>query len=97
MNLVAFLKEWEFEESTYYKVIDGKIYRNVQAGLIECKDMRTTRKVGPYRIIAQHFECALPYTNYYLVFEDNIYKATLHPQWVPDALNTMVAQLKEII
>lgn len=92
-----FLKEWNFVESTYYKVINGVVYRDVKAGLIECEDFKkTTRKIGKYRIVAQHFECALPYTNYYLIFDDKIYLTSLHPSWCSNILVDMVDGLKKL-
>ena len=95
-----FLKHWNFVQSTYYKVINNIVYRDVQAGLIEeKKSMRkTTRKIGKYRIVAQHFDCALPYTNYYLIFDDKIYKTEQHPTiLIPNILKDMVVELKELI
>lgn len=92
-----FLKKWNFVKSSYYKVISGIVYRNVQAGLIEEKEFKkTTRKVGRYRIIAQHFNTALPYTNYYLIFDNKIYETEQHPIWIPNILKDMVNELKEI-
>ena len=92
-----FLNDWNFKEDTYYKVIDGKVYRNVKAGLIEDSEFKkTTRRVGKYRIIAFHFDCALPYTKYYLIFDDKIYSTELHPEFVPNILNDMVKELKNI-
>lgn len=97
MEMEKFLKSWDFKESTYYKVVNGIVYRNVKAGLIEEKDFkRTTRKVGKYRIVARHFECALPYTDYYLIFDDKIYETEQHPGWISNILKDMVEELKEV-
>ena len=97
MTLQEFLNKWEFKKDTYYKAIDNVVYRDVKAGLIEEDDFRkTTRKVDKYRIVAQHFDCALPYTNYYLIFGNNIYVTEQHPIWIPNILNDMVNDLKSL-
>lgn len=91
-----FLKRWNFNESSYYKVVNNKVYRNVQAGLIEDEDFkRTTRRVGKYRIVAKRFDCALPYTMYYLIFNNKIYETEQHPIWISNILNDMTNELKE--
>lgn len=97
-KLEEFLKEWDFKEDTYFKVVNNIVYRNVQAGLIEePRFKRSTRRAGKYRIVAEHFECALPYTNYYLIFDDKIYKTEQHTCWVSNVLNDMTSELKEIV
>ena len=97
MTLQEFLNKWKFQKDTYYKVIDNVVYRDVKAGLIKEYDFRkTTRKVGKYRIVAQHFDCALPYTNYYLIFDNSIFKTEQHPIWVPNILNDIVNDLKSL-
>ena len=94
MKLNEFLNKWKFVEDTYYKVIDDIVYRDVQAGLIEEFEMKkTTRRVGKYRIVAQHFECTLPYTRYYLIFDDKIYTTEQHPIWIPNILKDMTSEL----
>lgn len=98
MNIKEFINKWKFAESNYYKVVDGVVYRNVQAGLIEEESFKyTTRKVGKYRIVAQHFECNLPYTNYFLIFDDKIYYVELHPIWTPNILVDMTNDLRNVI
>ena len=97
MTIQEFLKKWYFVEDTYHRVINSIVYRDVQAGLIEENDFRkTTRKINKYRIVAQYFDCALPYTNYYLVFDDKIYKATHHPIWISNILKDMTVDLEKV-
>lgn len=98
MNIQEFISKWKFVESEYYKVINGEVFRNVQAGLIKEDDFRkTTRHIGKYRIVARHFDCALPYTHYYLIFEDRIYETELYPIWIPNILLDMTNDLKIIM
>ena len=98
MTIQDFLNKWKFAEDTYFKVVDGVVYRNVKAGLIEEKEFKhTTRKVGKYRVVAQHFDCNLPYTNYYLIFDDKIYRVELHPIWTPNILVDMTNDLRNVI
>ena len=61
---------FDFKKSSYYIMKDGKVYRNVSAGLFE-ESMRATRVVNGYKIHADHFNCALPYTNYYILDPKN--------------------------
>ena len=62
--------DFDFEKSSYFVMKDGKVYRNVIAGLIE-ESMRATRVVNGYKIHADHFDCALPYSNYYILDPKN--------------------------
>lgn len=64
------LGNYELKESTYYVMKNGNVYRNVASGLIK-NPMRTTRNAGKYKIHAEHFNCALPYTNYYVLDSEN--------------------------
>lgn len=64
--------DFEFKKSSYYVMKDGKVYRNVVAGLIE-ESMRATRVVNGYKIHADHFDCALSYSNYYILDPKNNY------------------------
>lgn len=85
----------KFTENTYYKLIDGKVYRNAAAGLFK-EDWHTTRRVGSYKIHAEYFgDCALPQTDYYLIDTANgvIYQSKGHSFSV---LEEIVAALKEM-
>jgi len=62
--------DFDFEKSSYFVMKDGKVYRNVVAGLIE-EPMRTTRVVNGYKIHADHFDCVLSYSNYYILDPKN--------------------------
>ena len=55
-----------FNIDNYFIYENGKVYRNVQAGKIEDK-LHCVRKIGKYKLCATHFDCALPYTVYYLI------------------------------
>jgi len=45
---------------------DGKLWY-VSANGEHADDIKCTAVIGKYRLYAVHFECALPYTNYYIV------------------------------
>lgn len=62
--------DFYFKKSSYYLMKDGKVYRNVVAGLIE-ESMRATRVVNGYKIHADHFDCAVSYSNYYILDPKN--------------------------
>lgn len=66
-----------FEETTYYKVIDGKLHRNVAAGLI-LENRKPYRKADRYDVYIDSFpNAALPYSNYYIADKESgvVYKA----------------------
>lgn len=56
----------KFQVDTYFIYENGKVYRNVVAGKFEDK-LHCVRKIGKYKLCAVHFDCALPYTVYYLI------------------------------
>lgn len=95
MVLHANRYEFKFVESQQYVMKDSKIFRTVTDGLVEDK-LRTTRKIGKYRICAEHFNCALPYTNYYIIdtAEQVIYE---YRECTTSILKEIVTALKEMI
>lgn len=56
----------KFKIEDYYIYENGKIYRNVAAGKFEDK-LHCVRRIGKYKLCAEHFNCALPYTVYYVI------------------------------
>lgn len=66
-----------FELSGYYRFVDGKMCRNVAAGLIP-ENRRPYRKAGRYNIYIDSFpDVALPYSTYYIAdtVSGNVYAA----------------------
>lgn len=66
-----------FEKTDYYKVVNGKLYRNVAAGLI-VENRRPYRKAGSYDLYIDSFpNAALPYSNYYIADKESgsVYKS----------------------
>ena len=62
--------KYDFIESKNFIIKDKKIYRIASAGLFE-NPMKTTRNAGKYKIHVEHFDCAYPYSNYYLIDYEN--------------------------
>ena len=62
--------DFDFKKSSYYVMENGKVYRKAAAGLFE-ESMRATRVVNGYKIHADHFDCALSYSNYYILDPKN--------------------------
>lgn len=55
-----------FTKTDYFKLVDGKMHRNVAAGLIP-ENRRPYRRAGNYDIYVDSFPtAALPYSNYYI-------------------------------
>lgn len=65
-----------FVTDDYLIYENGKVYRNVRAGKIEDK-LHCVRRIGKYKLCAEHFNCSLPYTIYYLIDTEKkvIYKS----------------------
>lgn len=85
-----------FKESTYYVMKGGKVYRNVTAGLIEEK-WTITRKINDdIKIHAEHFDCACPYSNYYVLDFKNqkIYEAKDNQSYLGGKMKELVDGLK---
>ena len=85
----------KFSETSYYIYKDGIIYRRAAAGDFK-ERWSIHRKVGHYKIHSEHFDCALPYTVYYLIDtkNDKIYKSEdCHSSMI----NEIVEELKKII
>ena len=87
-----FLEKYGFKPDNYYKVGDGIVYRNVAAGLIkEEKPFNMAfRKVGNYKIYAVHHRVTQPYTVYYIVVDNVVYRA----EYYESVINDMVEDLE---
>ena len=58
---------FDFKKSTYFIIKDGKVYRKAACGLFPENNFRTNRIVNGYKIHVDHFDCALSYSNYYIL------------------------------
>lgn len=56
----------ELTPSIHYKFEDGKLLRQSINGWHD-DNLRCTRNIGRFKIYACRFDCALPYTKYYVV------------------------------
>lgn len=85
-----------FKESTYYVMKGGKVYRNVAAGLFEEK-WTITRKINEdIKIHVDHFDCACPYSNFYVLDYKNqkIYESKNNQSYLTGNLRELVDGLK---
>lgn len=94
-----FLEKWNFKETNSYKVIDNDVYRVSINGLhVDNSFRKTTRKVGKYRIVAKHFNCNLPFTKYYLIYDNTICESReYYTEWSYNILQDMTNDLKELV
>ncbi len=92
VDVNKFLKHFGFIEDTYYKVVDGVVYRNVKAGLIKVDKPfhRPVRNAGGVKIYAEKFEAVDPYTAYFVIADGKVYRV----ESTMSMLTDMVATLK---
>lgn len=92
MTIHEILQKHGFKPDHYFKVVNGEVYRNVAAGLIkEDRFKRATRRVGRYKLYAEHHATQLPYTNYFLIVDGNVYKR----EAIFSILEELVADLRD--
>ena len=67
----AFLEKWEklqgLHEDGNMKFEDKKIYDKSKIGWRHVTTIKIVRNIGQYKVGAVHFDCALPYSNYYVI------------------------------
>lgn len=85
-----------FTESTYYILQDGKVYRKTVAGLFEEKWSIARKISDDVKIHVDHFDCAVPYSNYYILDYKNqkIYESKDHFSYYGGNLRELVDALK---
>lgn len=86
----------KFTESTYYIIKDGKVYRNVYAGLFEEKWAITRKVSDDVKIHVEHFDCACPFSRYYILDYKNgrVYKSDEQYSYLGSNINELVETLK---
>lgn len=84
----------KFEKKDYYTYENGKVYRIVANGKRQDK-LHCVRKVGKYKLCAEHFNCALPYTVYFIIDTEkgNVYQSRdCHSSYI----NELVDEIKRL-
>lgn len=79
----------------YYRVDGGRLqYRSVNGWHDMCS--RCVKVVGKFKVFADHFDCAMPYTNYYVgdteTGEVAVYK--YHPSYLGSLVGEIASQVE---
>ena len=74
--ITEYKKKYNLYKSDNYKWQNNKLYNKTQTGWNIVDYVKWMRNIGPYKIGSVHFNCALPYSNYYIVDTNtsNVYK-----------------------
>ena len=77
-----------------YKYEDNKLKRLSANGWHDDKS-RCTRNVSRYKVYAQHFNCALPYSRYYVV-DTKTGEVRVSGEHLSSIINELVEQLRKM-
>lgn len=74
---------------------NGKLHYKAMAGLQD-EGAKCVRNIGKYKLFAIHFDCAFPYTRYYLFDTDTniVYRSDEYSYNLKDIQNSIVNALK---
>lgn len=83
-------------QDSNYKVENGKLICQSVNGWHDLGS-KCVRNVGQYKIFADHFECALPYTNYYVADTKTgkVMAYRDHPSYLGSAVKELAEQVAE--